>query len=94
MNYPDLMAMASRFIDTLTCGILEKYSIIAEAFSSQSVSPVSHRQSLSFIITKAEVTFLSELKQGQVNYLSNISSLTHFLQTGQTHEKLYRNILE
>ena len=55
MNYPDLMAMASRFIDTLTCGILEKYSIIAEAFSSQSVSPVSHRQSLSFIITKAEV---------------------------------------
>ncbi|MFP3166318.1 MAG: hypothetical protein RXR36_03405 [Nitrososphaeria archaeon] len=45
MNYPDLMDRASRFIDTLTCGILAKYSNIAEAFSSLGVSPAFHRQS-------------------------------------------------
>jgi hypothetical protein len=31
-GYPDLMDRASRFIDTLTCGILAKYFNIAEAF--------------------------------------------------------------
>ena len=36
---------ASRFIDTLTCGILAKYSTIAEAFSSPGVSPTFQRES-------------------------------------------------
>jgi len=35
----------SQLIDTLTRGIRERYSTIAEAFSSPGVSPVSHRQS-------------------------------------------------
>jgi Major Facilitator Superfamily. len=45
VNYPDLTDRASQFIETLTCGILFKYSTIAEAFSSLGVSPAFHRQS-------------------------------------------------
>ncbi|MFP3130645.1 MAG: hypothetical protein RXR51_03565 [Nitrososphaeria archaeon] len=45
MNYPDLTDRASQFIETLTCGILFKYSTITEVFSSPCVSPAFHRQS-------------------------------------------------
>jgi len=45
VNYHALTDVASRFIDTLTCGILFKYSNIAEAFLSLGVSPKFHRQS-------------------------------------------------
>ncbi|MFP3130363.1 MAG: hypothetical protein RXR51_02105 [Nitrososphaeria archaeon] len=45
MNYPDLTDRASQFIETLTRGILFKYSTIAEAFSSLGVSPAFYRQS-------------------------------------------------
>jgi len=45
VNYPDLTDRASQFIETLTSGILFKYSTIAEAFSSPGVSPAFHRQS-------------------------------------------------
>ncbi len=71
VNYLALTGKASRFIDTLTCGILAKYSNIAEAFSSLGVSPTFHRESPSFIITKAEATSLSnvELQEGHVNFL-------------------------
>ncbi|MFP3261623.1 MAG: hypothetical protein RXP28_02080 [Nitrososphaeria archaeon] len=37
VNYPALTGKASRFIYTLTCGILAKYFTIAEAFSSPGV---------------------------------------------------------
>jgi len=56
VNYPALTVGFSRFIDTLTCGILEKYSNIEEAFSSPGVSPTFHRESPSFNITIAEAT--------------------------------------
>ena len=71
VNYPALTDRASRFIDTLTCGILFKYSTIAEAFSSPGVSPAFHRESPSFRITKAEATSLSnvELQEGHVSSL-------------------------
>jgi len=39
-NYPALTDGASRFIGTLTPGILAKYSTIAEAFSSPAVYSV------------------------------------------------------
>ena len=86
VNYPALTDGASRFIDTLTPGILAKYSIIAEAFSSSGVSPTFHRESPSFNMTIAEATSLSnvELQEGQVNCLSDRLSLTRLLQTGQT----------
>jgi hypothetical protein len=51
VNYHALAVGFSRFIDTLTCGILFKYSTIAEAFSSPGVSPRFHRE-----ITIAEAT--------------------------------------
>jgi len=44
-GYPDLTDRASQFIETLTCGILFKYSTIAEVFSSLGVSLAFHRQS-------------------------------------------------
>ena len=44
-GYHALTDGASQFIETLTCGILFKYSTIAEAFSSPGVSPAFHRQS-------------------------------------------------
>jgi hypothetical protein len=52
---------ASRFIDTLACGILFKYSTIAEASSSPGVYPKFQRESSSFDITIAEATSLSKL---------------------------------
>jgi len=71
VNFPDLSARASWFIETLTCGILAKHSTIAEAFSSPGVSPTFHRESPSFNITIAEATSLSnvELQEGQVSSL-------------------------
>ncbi|MFP3417141.1 MAG: hypothetical protein RXO71_02435 [Nitrososphaeria archaeon] len=56
VNYHALTVGFSRFIDTLACGILAKYSNIAEAFSSLGVSPTFHRESPSFNITIAEAT--------------------------------------
>jgi hypothetical protein len=45
INYHALTGVASQFIETLTCGIRERYFAIAETFSSLVVSPASHRQS-------------------------------------------------
>jgi len=71
VNYLALTGKAFQFIDTLTCGILAKYSTIAEAFSSQGVSPTFYRESPSFNITIAEATSLSnvELQEGHVSSL-------------------------